>query len=161
MRGHPCPLSSPCLPICYDTRPDALPRNRLAFVSKYGRPWKTGFARRLRGNPSYMLVLTIDHVPGYRVVAILGDVVGATVRPDNPYLEGVKSLSGDAPDIEEIVRTRKEAVAEMMERARLMGANAVIGVRFDHRTIAGKWSEICAYGTAMVLAPRRILRRPA
>jgi len=73
----------------------------------------------------------------------------------------VKSLSGDAPHIEEIVRTRKEAVADMMERARLMGANAVIGVRFDHRTIAGKWSEICAYGTAMVLASRRTLRRPA
>jgi len=124
-------------------------------------PLEDGFRAAAGREPFVYVGLTIDHVPGYRVVAILGDVVGATVRPDNPYLEGVKSLSGDAPDIEEIVRTRKEAVAEMMERARLMGANAVIGVRFDHRTIAGKWSEICAYGTAMVLAPRRILRRPA
>lgn len=107
-----------------------------------------------------MLVLTIDHAPGHRIVAILGDVIGATVRPDNPYIEGVKSLAGGAPDIEEVIRTRKEAVAAMVERARLMGANAVVGLRFDHRTIAGKWSEICAYGTAMVLAPRRGLRRP-
>jgi uncharacterized protein YbjQ (UPF0145 family) len=108
-----------------------------------------------------MLVLTIDHAPGHRIVAILGDVIGATVRPDNPYIEGVKSLDGGAPQIDEVIRTRKEAVAAMVDRARLMGANAVVGLRFDHRTIAGTWSEICAYGTAMVLAPRRGLRRPA
>lgn len=106
-----------------------------------------------------MLVLTIDHAPGHRILAILGEVIGATVRPDNVYVEGAKSLDGSGTHIQEIIRTRQEAVAEMMERARLMGANAVVGLRFDHRTIAGKWSEICAYGTAMVLAPRRGFRR--
>jgi uncharacterized protein YbjQ (UPF0145 family) len=105
-----------------------------------------------------MLVLTIDHVPDHRIVAILGDVIGATVRPDNPYIEGVKHLDGQGPDIDELIRTRKAAVASMAERARLMGANAVVGLRFDHRTVAGRWSEICAYGTAMVLEPRRGLR---
>jgi uncharacterized protein YbjQ (UPF0145 family) len=108
-----------------------------------------------------MLVLTIDHVPGYRIVAILGDVVGATVRPDNPYIEGVKSLEGGSPHIDEVVRTRKAAVADLMDRARQLGANAVVGLRYDHRTIGGSWSEICAYGTAMVLAPRRGIRRPS
>src|SRR5690348_5643758 len=107
-----------------------------------------------------MLVLTIDHAPGHRIVAILGDVIGATVRPDNPYIEGVKSLEGGSPQIDEVVRTRQAAVADLMERARQMGANAVVGLRFHHRTIATSWSEICAYGTAMVLAPRRGMRRP-
>src|SRR5258705_12922570 len=106
-----------------------------------------------------MLVLTIDHAVGFRIEAILGDVVGATVRPDNAYIEGVKSFDGGAPQIDEVVRTRKEAVADMAERARQMGANAVVGLRFDHRTIAGQWSEICAYGTAMVLSRRRGIRR--
>lgn len=106
-----------------------------------------------------MLVLTIDRAPGYRIVAVLGEVIGATVRPDNPYLEGVKSLTGKAPDTEEAVRSRMEAVVSMVQHARQKGANAVLGLRFDHRTVAGKWTEICAYGTAMVLAPRRTVRR--
>ncbi len=106
-----------------------------------------------------MLVLTIDHAPGFRIEEILGDVVGAAVRPDNPYIEGVKSLDGGAPRIDEVVHSRQAAVADLIERARALGANAVIGLRFDHRTIAGQWSEICAYGTAMVLARRRAIGR--
>jgi uncharacterized protein YbjQ (UPF0145 family) len=111
------------------------------------------------GNPYRMLVLTIDHAPGFRIDAILGDVVGATVRPDNAYIEGARSLDGSAPHIDEIVRTRREAVADLIERARQLGANAIVGLRFDHRTIAGRYSEICAYGTAMVLTRRRAIRR--
>jgi uncharacterized protein YbjQ (UPF0145 family) len=102
-----------------------------------------------------MLVLTIDHAVGFRIEAILGDVVGATVRPDNPYIEGVKSLDGGAvPRSDEVVRTRQDAVADLVDRARQMGANAVVGLRFDHRNIAGQWSEICAYGTAVWVEPR-------
>jgi uncharacterized protein YbjQ (UPF0145 family) len=104
-----------------------------------------------------MLVLTIDHAPGHRIVAILGEVLGATVRPDNAYVEGVKTLDGGGPHIEDIIRTRQAALNDMVQRAHRLGANAVVGLRFDHRTIAGAWSEICAYGTAMVLARRRSL----
>jgi uncharacterized protein YbjQ (UPF0145 family) len=107
-----------------------------------------------------MLVMTIDHAAGFRIETILGDVVGATVRPDNPYIEGVKSLDGGpVPRSDEVVRTRQDAVADLVERARQMGANAVVGLRFDHRNIAGQWSEICAYGTAMVLSRRRAIPR--
>jgi uncharacterized protein YbjQ (UPF0145 family) len=106
-----------------------------------------------------MMVLTIDHVPGFRIEKILGEVVGATVHSDNPYIEGVKSLAGGAPHIDEVVHTRQEAVADLVERARALGANAIVGLRFDHRTIAGQWSEICAYGTAMVLTRRRAIGR--
>ncbi len=38
-------------------------------------------------------------------------------------------------------------------RATLMGANAVISMRFDSTELAGTMSEIVAYGTAVVLAP--------
>ena len=108
-----------------------------------------------------MLVLTVDHAVGFRIEAVLGDVVGATVRAHNPYLEGVKSLDGGTLNSDELVRTRQLAVADMAERARRLGANAVVGLRFDHRTIANQWTEICAYGTAMVLAQRGRLRRPS
>jgi uncharacterized protein YbjQ (UPF0145 family) len=110
-----------------------------------------------------MLVLTIDHVPGHRIHAILGEVIGATVLPDNVYVEGVKQLNGVAPlnRSDHVIRTRQEAVANLIQRATALGANVVVGMRFDHRTIKGGWSEVCAYGTAMVVSPQRGLRRPA
>jgi uncharacterized protein YbjQ (UPF0145 family) len=108
-----------------------------------------------------MLVLTIDHVPGHRIHAILGEVIGATVLPDNMYVEGVKGLNGEAVDrAESVIRTRQDAVADLMERAGALGANVVVGMRFDHRTINGGYNEVCAYGTAMVVSPQRGLRRP-
>jgi uncharacterized protein YbjQ (UPF0145 family) len=110
-----------------------------------------------------MLVVTIDHVPGHRIIAILGEVFGATVRPDNPYIEGVESLNGldgEDPHVQAVIHTRQQAVTRMMERARSIGANAVVGMRFEHRTMGGGWSEICAYGTAMVLSRRRMRRGP-
>jgi len=108
-----------------------------------------------------MLVLTIDHVPGHRIHAILGEVIGATVLPDSVYAEGLKALNGAvAVDrAESVIRTRQEAVANLMERATALGANVVVGMRFDHRTIHGGYSEVCAYGTAMVVSPQRGLRR--
>ncbi len=106
-----------------------------------------------------MLVLTIDHVPGHRIRAILGEVIGATVLPDNAYVEGVKSLNGEATRVESVVRTRREAVANLVEQATRLGANVVVGMRFDHRTISGLYNEVCAYGTAMVVVPHRTLRR--
>ena len=57
-----------------------------------------------------MLVLTIDHAPGHRIVQILGEVIGATIRPDNPYVEGVKSLDGAATRTDDVVRTRQYVV---------------------------------------------------
>jgi uncharacterized protein YbjQ (UPF0145 family) len=108
-----------------------------------------------------MLVLTIDHVPGHRIHAILGEVVGATVIPDNPYVEGMKGLDGARLDsrVDSVIQTRQDAVADLMKRAAQLGANVVVGMRFDHRTISGGYNEVCAYGTAMVVTPRRGLRR--
>src|SRR5215475_2915774 len=107
-----------------------------------------------------MLVLTIDHVPGHRVERILGEVVGATVVPDNPYVEGVKGLDGVVDTrADSVIRTREEAVADLVARAAALGANVVVGMRFDHRTIKGGYNELCAYGTAMVVRPERSARR--
>jgi uncharacterized protein YbjQ (UPF0145 family) len=104
-----------------------------------------------------MLVLTIDHVPGHRIRTILGEVVGATVMPDNAYVEGVRTLNGLTPqqNVESVIRTRQEAVANLAEHAARLGANVVVGMRFDHRTISGRYNEVCAYGTAMVVTPEQ------
>ena len=41
----------------------------------------------------------------------------------------------------------------MVQNATLMGANAVISMRFDSSELAGTMSEIVAYGTAVVVVP--------
>lgn len=104
-----------------------------------------------------MLVVTTEHVPGYDVLDVLGEVMGVTARTRNPYAEGVKVLSGDVnPSVSRaLAGWREEAVANMIKHAQRRGANAVIGMRFDHRDISTAWAEICAYGTAV-----RVVRAP-
>jgi uncharacterized protein YbjQ (UPF0145 family) len=101
-----------------------------------------------------MLVVTTEQVPGYHVVDVLGEVMGVTARTRNPYAEGVKVLSGEVnPSVSRaLTGWREEAIASMVAAAQRRGANAVIGMRFDHRDISTSWAEICAYGTAVRVA---------
>src|SRR5947209_535327 len=104
-----------------------------------------------------MLVVNMDHVPGYEIREVLGEVHGITARSRNAYNEGVKFLTGHAnPRMRTALsRWRDEAIAEMSKLAYARGANAVVSMRFDHRDIAANWSEICAYGTAVFVVPAR------
>ncbi|WSN10973.1 YbjQ family protein [Micromonospora sp. NBC_01699] len=102
----------------------------------------------------HVLVVTTDVLPGYEIRAVLGEVVSSMARTRNPYREGVKNLRGGAYDPkapENLTRWRTEAVANLGEEARRLGANAVIGMRFDHREVGEMWMELCAYGTAVVI----------
>jgi len=98
-----------------------------------------------------MLVVTTETVPGYDVTDVLGEVMGVVARTRNPYAEGVKALSGEVnPGVSSaLTGWREEAVTNMARAAHRRGANAVLGMRFDHRDISGSWTELCAYGTAV------------
>lgn len=48
-------------------------------------------------------------------------------------------------------QARSEALQHMIAHARTMGANAVIGVRYDTTEIAEGMDEVLAYGTAVVV----------
>jgi len=48
---------------------------------------------------------------------------------------------------------RRHAIDRMIENARLLGANAVIAMRFDSSEIGKARAEVVAYGTAVVAAP--------
>ena len=101
-----------------------------------------------------MLVVTTESIPGYEVRAVIGEVVGVTARTFNPYIEGVKSLNGrlNPQLVRLLTQIRQEAVAQMVEAASRRGANAIIGMRFDNRDVTPPWREICAYGTAVLVA---------
>jgi uncharacterized protein YbjQ (UPF0145 family) len=102
-----------------------------------------------------MFVVTTDTLPGFDVKEVIGGVVGAIARPLNVYTEGVKALSGGlSPAMPQALsRWREDAMARMAERAYHLGANAVLGMRFDHRQVSSSWTEICAYGTAVFVVP--------
>jgi len=101
-----------------------------------------------------MLVVTTESIPGYEVRAVIGEVVGVTARTNNQFIEGVKSLNGRLnPQLVRLfTQIRQEAVARMVDAAERRGANAIIGMRFDHRGVTPAWNEICAYGTAVLVA---------
>jgi uncharacterized protein YbjQ (UPF0145 family) len=101
-----------------------------------------------------VLVTTTETIPGFRILKVLGPVVGVAARTRSPYVEGLKSMSdghGATPlqrrDV--MVHSRFEAVNNMIEQAEMIGANAVVAMRFDHRGVTDVWNEICAYGTAV------------
>ena len=110
----------------------------------------------------FVLVVTLNDLPGYVIREVLGEVVGVTARPQNKFTEGVRSLDGSLSDAGEqyLVAGRREAVERMVFHARNQGANAILAMRFDHRVISSLWVEICAYGTAVVAVPRRRTPRP-
>jgi uncharacterized protein YbjQ (UPF0145 family) len=102
-----------------------------------------------------MLVVTTESVPGYQVRQVVGRVLGVTARSQNPFAEGIKALTGgvDPKMPHMLTQWREEAIARLVRQAQRQGANAVIGMRFDHRDVGTHWTEICAYGTAVLVVP--------
>ncbi|MDN0198051.1 YbjQ family protein [Streptomyces sp. S.PNR 29] len=104
-----------------------------------------------------VLVVTTNDVPGYRVQEVLGEVFGLTVRSRHLGSQigaGLKSLVGGELRglTKTLVETRNQAMFRLIEQARARGANAVLSFRFDVTEAADVGTEVCAYGTAAVLA---------
>jgi uncharacterized protein YbjQ (UPF0145 family) len=101
-----------------------------------------------------MLAVTIDNLPGFEIKHVIGEVIGMAVRSQNPFVEGIRRVSGEPNSKmpEMLRRWRTQAISHMVEQAYERGANAVVGVRFDQRVI-GSYTEICAYGTAVFIVP--------
>jgi uncharacterized protein YbjQ (UPF0145 family) len=105
-----------------------------------------------------MLVTTTENVPGQRRVKTLGQVFGVVVRSrglGGNIIAGLRSIAGG--EIHEYTQlleeTRRQAIDRLVKNATLMGANAVLMMRFDSSEIGQYMSEIVAYGTAAVLEP--------
>jgi uncharacterized protein YbjQ (UPF0145 family) len=104
-----------------------------------------------------MTSTTFD-LPGYRVVRGLGVVRGLTVRSRGlagQMAAGLRTLVGGK--IHEYVvmceEARGEAFDLMLEHAQKVGANAIIGVRYDATELSESMTEVLAYGTAVVVEP--------
>ena len=101
-----------------------------------------------------MLISTMNDLPGYEVTEVLGEVFGLTVRSRNIGSQmgaAFKSLAGGELKgmTKNLVASRHEVMARMVQEALDRGANAVLAMRFDTSEMGGNWTEICAYGTAV------------
>jgi uncharacterized protein YbjQ (UPF0145 family) len=103
-----------------------------------------------------MIVATTPFIAGHRVVETKGQTFGLVVRSrgfSGNLIAGLRSIGGG--EIKEYTSlledTRRQALDRLVSNATLMGANAVISMRFDSSGLAGTMSEIVAYGTAVVV----------
>ena len=103
-----------------------------------------------------MLIATTPFIGGWRVAETKGQVFGLVVRSrglGGNIMAGLRSIGGG--EIHEYTSlledTRRQAIDRMVQNATMMGANAVISMRFDSSELAGTMSEIVAYGTAVVV----------
>jgi uncharacterized protein YbjQ (UPF0145 family) len=105
-----------------------------------------------------MIVSTTPYVAGHRVVETKGMVFGLVVRSrglGGNIMAGLRSIGGgEIREYTELLEdTRRQAIDRLIQNATVLGANAVISMRFDSTELAGTMSEIVAYGTAAVVEP--------
>jgi uncharacterized protein YbjQ (UPF0145 family) len=105
-----------------------------------------------------MLVSTTENLAGYRTKQVLGQVFGLVVRSrglGGNIVAGLRSLvGGEIHEYTQLLEeTRKQALDRMVRNATVMGANAVVMMRFDSSEIGQSMSEIVAYGTAIIVEP--------
>src|SRR4029079_12707081 len=112
-----------------------------------------------------MIVATTPFLAGHRVTESKGHVYGLVVRSrglGGSMAAAVRSLAGgEIKEYTELLEdTRRQAIDRMVQNATLMGANAVLSMRFDSSELGSTMSEIVAYGTAVVVEPDATAPQP-
>ncbi len=104
------------------------------------------------------MTTTAFTLDGYRVTTTIGVVRGITVRSRSvigtlgatlqTLIGGNITLLTDLCE-----RTRSEAFDLMLQHARQLGANAVVGIRYDATEVMAGVTEVLCYGTAVIVEP--------
>jgi uncharacterized protein YbjQ (UPF0145 family) len=105
-----------------------------------------------------MFITTTFNFEGYRIAEYKGLVRGITVRAPTiaqGILGGLKNLIGGqiGAYTEMCEQARQQAYDAMLQHAQALGANAIVGVRYDASEVVSKGSatEVLCYGTAVVV----------
>lgn len=102
------------------------------------------------------MVTTAFGIDGFRIAKNLGVVRGITVRSRSVLgnmVGGIQAVFGGNISIytELCEHARAEAFELMMQHAQQLGANAIIGVRYDANDVMEGITEVLSYGTAVVM----------
>jgi uncharacterized protein YbjQ (UPF0145 family) len=111
-----------------------------------------------RFSVSESMVTTAFELPGYRIKQNLGVVRGIVVRSRNVFVNIGANLQtligGNIKAWSKLCEeTRKEAFDIMIQHATEIGANAIIGARYDASEMGTGTTEVLAYGTAVIVEP--------
>jgi uncharacterized protein YbjQ (UPF0145 family) len=104
----------------------------------------------------HSLITTTFNLDGYRVKKNLGLVRGITVRSRSLVGNigaGIQILFGGNISLyqELCEKARQEAYEILIRHAEEMGANAILGMRYDANDVASGVTEVLAYGTAVIV----------
>jgi len=101
-----------------------------------------------------MITSTTEHIAGYVITEHLGTVIGNTIRARHvgkDIMAAFRTLVGG--EVKEytgmMAESREQALMRMKDRAEEMGADAVVGVRFQTSMILQGTAELLVYGTAV------------
>jgi uncharacterized protein YbjQ (UPF0145 family) len=111
-----------------------------------------------RYSVAHHMVTTAFELPGFRLVRNLGVVRGITVRSRSVFGTIGGSLQtlvgGNITLFTQLCeKARGEAFEIMIQHASEIGANAIIGARYDANEVMSGVTEVLAYGTAVVVEP--------
>lgn len=116
-------------------------------------PYRAGFERI-----EQIIVTTGNEIAGYQIVKYLAIVRGIVVRATSlgkGILGGFKALGGgNIREFTEVCEAaRHDAYQQMMEHAKEVGADAIIGMRYDATEFMQGSTEVLVYGTAVRIVP--------
>jgi len=105
---------------------------------------------------SKLMIVTSNEIPGKSIVKTLGLVRGNTIRARHvgrdimAILRGL--VGGEVVDYTKMLaEAREQALDRMIDEAEILGANAVISLRFATSMLMTGAAELLAYGTAVVI----------
>lgn len=111
-----------------------------------------------RYSVSHQMATTAFELPNFRVMQTLGVVRGIVVRSRNVFATlgaAFQQVVGGNITIwtKMCEETRRDAFDIMIQHASEIGANAIVGVRYDTTEIATGVTEVLCYGTAVIAEP--------
>ncbi len=103
-----------------------------------------------------MILVTTPDIPGSRVTQTLGLVRGSTIRARHlgkDIMAVLRNMAGG--EVKEytkmLAESREQAIDRMVEEAQALGADAIVGVRFQTSMVMSGAAEMLCYGTAVLL----------
>ena len=103
-----------------------------------------------------MQLSTTDIICDKKITKQIGLVRGNTIRARHigrDIMAGLRNIvGGDVGEYTKLMaESREQAIDRMIEEARKLGANAIVGIRFSTTEVMGRAAEILVYGTAVVV----------